>query len=229
VSLPTTWDSRGAIFHPNTTAGTGELYHRTFKSRIEKVISEAQTALIASPALQNGYQQGAELQRNGGHQSSVDQPQPQPQAPQYGQSSSYGSTTYNTAPNTAMPAGEGGQHLTGSAPHPPLFPSAYQYQHLGHNLSLDAGYQVTSNLHQGPSYGSSMNYQQDVLQQQPPPPQINAAQLNSVSYATYTQVSNQHDDTSLSLGWEDPNPASLWPNVILMQQPQPQKQTQQKQ
>jgi hypothetical protein len=208
-----------SIIYPNATVGTGELYHRTFRPRIEKVISEAQSILWASSAVQNGYQQGADIQRNGSHQSAINHAQPP--TPQYGQSNGYNSTTYNTATQNAMTVDESGQHLTGSvssAPHPPLYPDTYQWPQAGHNLITDAGYQATSNPHQGPAYGSSVGYQQDAQQ----PPQLSTPLLNSASYGTYSQASNQHADALLPSGWDDPSAAVLWPNSIFTMQQQQQ-------
>jgi hypothetical protein len=142
---------------------------------------------------------------------------------QYGQTNGYSSTTYNTIPNGAMTVGESGQHLTGSvscAPHPPLYPDAYQYPQAGHNLIAEVEYQATSNLRQGHAYSGSVSYQQDAQQ----PPQTSAALLNSANYVTYPQATNQHADALLSTGWDDPSASASWPNTIFMMQQQQQQQ-----
>jgi hypothetical protein len=216
-SFNVSWSPLVSLY-PNTAVGTGELYYSTFRPRIEKVISEAQSAVLAaSSAPQNGYQQGNDLQGTGSLQSNMNQAQAP--IPQYGQTNGYNSNTYNTGPSNALTADESGQHLTGSvssAPHPPLYPDSYQYPQTSHNLIADAGYQATSNPHQVSTYNSSVNYQQEPQQA----PQISAPLLNSANYVTYPQVPNQHADALLSQGWDDPTSAALWPNAIFMMQQQ---------
>ena len=190
-----------------------------------------------STALQNGYQQGQEVQRNGS-QSTTNHSQPP--APQYGQPNGYSSVTYNSSSNS-VPVGDSGQILASSVPsatHPPLYPppNAYQYAQASNSLGADAGYQINPAPTHGLVYGNSVNYQQDVQQQQQPPPpsQMSTPLPNSGNYVMYPpQVSNQPADALMSFsGWDDANAAVQWPNVIFMQpqsQPQPQQQQQQQQ
>ena len=202
-----------SIFHPNTALGTGDVYYRTFKPRIEKVIAEATNSLSAASAPQNGHQQGAETQRTSGLQSTMNHELP------YGQTNGYSSATYNPAPTNAIPVSESGQHLTGSVSserHPPLYPEAYQYAHAGHNPVADVPYHAGANLPQGQPYGS-VSYQQDTQQL----PQTSATPHNSSTFVPYAQPPVQHHDPFSSLQYDDLVISAPWPTTIFMM-PQPQ-------
>jgi hypothetical protein len=201
-----------SIFHPNAALGTGDVYYRTFKPRIEKVITEATNALSAASAPQNGHQQGAEPQRTSGLQSTMnDLP--------YGQANGYSSATYNSAPTSTIPVSESGQHPTGpvsSEPHPPLYPEPYQYAHSGHHPVADVPYHAGSNLPQGQPY-VSVGYQQDTQQL----PQTSATPHNSSTFVAFPQPSVQLHDPFSSLQYDDLVVSAPWPTTIFMM-PQPQ-------
>lgn len=220
---------RGKL-HSDKALGTGELYHRTFKPQVDKVLGEAQAALVANSAMPNGYPKGPDIQRNG-LQSTVNQTQAP--APQYVQSNGYPAEAYKTASTSSIPGGESGQGLTGSvpsAPPPPLvYSGPWQYPQINHTRS-EAEYQTTSNRHGHVYGGSAVDYHNDA----PQLPHMSPSMLGSGNYMAYQpHGSDQHADALLPLSaWDDSNAATLWPHSIMimphqqhLQQPQqPQQQ-----
>lgn len=192
-----------------TVSGTGELYHRRFKPLVENVVNEAQNVLLASSALQNGYQQSP-MALHKGDQSIMNHAQP-PSTP-YAHTNGYNQSTYTTG---AMPVTQSAQPLSApvtSSPHPPLYPESYQHSQSNQIVASDPSYQPNSSAHHGSVYPSnSMTYQHDPQQT----PHMGTQMLGVTNYVTYQQPgSNQHADALLSLTptWDDPT--ALWPQSI---------------
>ena len=223
--------------HSDKALGTGGLYCRTFRPRVEKVLSEAQTALVANSTIPNGYLKGQDIQRNGLQPTVNQTPAP---ATQYVQSNGYASETYNTAPTSSLPRGESGQGLAGSAssarPPPLVYTGPWQYPQTDHT-SPEPGYQTTSNRHGHIYGGSAVDYQEDT----PQLPHMSPSMLASGNYITYQpHGTDQPTDALLQLSvWDKSNATALWLNTIMImphqnqyhqQQPQqPQQQQEQQQ
>lgn len=211
-----------------TCTGTGDLYTQRFKPLVERLISDAHNVLLASSALQNGYQQGQLPHRNSDPSiTNHTQAQPTP----YTQSNGYNQSAYaNTAsgpmsasqsiPDASQNISAPSQSLpTTSTTHPPLYPEPYQHPHSNQLAPSDTTptYQSSSHAHHTPVYPSNpITYQHDVQPQ--PPPHMATQLLGTTNYMTsYPQPGqNQHADTLLSLGqgWDDATSAAMWPQSI---------------
>ena len=221
--------------------GTDELLHRIFKSRVDKVLGEANNVLVAASAIQKGYKQRQERESKAEADTSYPQPSPKTQIQQ---TDSHASTVYHNNADGAMtniaPV-RAPQTYSENKTHPPQYPEPYQFTqphqsaapqkvtypptptsnpalvYTSHNSVVSARNQNHPFPASSTAYSSNQLKQPPPPPAPPPPPQVYENQVLEAATAGYIPTQYGADGLfplTQFVPWDDQTTTAVWPNII---------------